>query len=112
MKTIGERVKYMRTRHRLTQKELAERTGISRANIIKIEQNSLRINSDFITALAVFFQVTTDWLILGDGKSIPDRSHGMDDAEKIEYACNLLEQFAGERLLRVIHFIEFEMRTP
>lgn len=66
MHTIGERIKFLRDEFAITQKELADATGIQRGNLSHYEKNKTKPSSDAIIAIAKFFGVTTDWLLKGD----------------------------------------------
>lgn len=62
---LGERVKSMREKLKMTQEEVAQKTNISRSNIGKIENNQIVPNCNAILSLSKLFGVTTDWLITG-----------------------------------------------
>lgn len=63
--TLGARLLKLRKTSALTLQQLSEQTNISRSNLYKYEKNMIKPTSDAIIALARFFQVTTDWLLLG-----------------------------------------------
>ena len=64
--TIGERIRYLRQiTNNLTQKKLADATGISRGNLSNYETDRFKPASDAIIAIATYFGVTTDWLLTG-----------------------------------------------
>ncbi len=62
---LGERVKAMREKLKMTQEEVAQKTNISRSNIGKIENNQIVPNCNAILELSKVFGVSTDWLITG-----------------------------------------------
>lgn len=70
MDNLGERVKAMREKLKMTQEEVAKNTNISRSNIGKIENNQIVPNCNAILELSKLFGVTTDWLITGINPSI------------------------------------------
>lgn len=86
MNTIGERVRELRTKKRLSMDALAKSISIpvrekdtnnilaykptTSASISNIENDRHRPSLDMAIALAEFFGVTLDWLILGSGKQI------------------------------------------
>lgn len=72
MNSLGERLKFLRKSRNLTQAELAENIEISRANISKIEKNEISPLAKNIVHICTFFNVSTDWLLLG--KSTMDTS--------------------------------------
>lgn len=65
MLAIGSRIKNLRKQHRLTQQELARYTGIARGNISNYEAGRFLPSAEAIVALARFFGITTDELLLG-----------------------------------------------
>lgn len=62
----GDRIAYLRNTRNLTQKELSNRTGISRAAISHYEKNRREPDYETLLALAHFFGCTTDYIL---GKS-------------------------------------------
>ena len=65
MNTFGKRVRMLREKLNLKQEVVANKTGISRSNIGKIENDQIIPNCNAALNLAIFFNVTTDWLITG-----------------------------------------------
>lgn len=51
-KRIGERIAYLRKELDMTQTDLAERTGITQANISRIEKGYYSIRLDLLTRIA------------------------------------------------------------
>lgn len=67
-KAYGERIKRLRTGRELTQEQLAEKINVSRTYIVKIE-NGLQIGPiEIAIELAMFFDVSMDFLLLGKEK--------------------------------------------
>lgn len=93
MNTIGERVRELRTKKRLSMDALAKSIAIplrekdtnrilaykptTSASISNIENDRHRPSLDMAIALAEFFQVSLDWLILGTG-TLPEVSKGVE----------------------------------
>jgi len=65
MITIGERIKFLRESKKLTQHDLSEKINISRGNLSNYENDRFKPASDSIIAIADFFSVSTDWLLMG-----------------------------------------------
>lgn len=66
--TIGDRIRFLRQAIRkITQQELADATGISRGNLSSYEQDRFKPASDAIIAIASYLNVSTDWLLTGNG---------------------------------------------
>lgn len=112
METIGNRIRGLRKKHRISQSILAQMTGVSRSNISKIESNEIKPAASSIVAIADFFRVSTDWLLKGE---VFDASVAEDgetyDAKRTDMreAVRLLERLEPERLKRVVEFIRFEL---
>ena len=69
----GERIKRLRTGRELTQEQLAEKINVSRTYIVKIE-NGLKIGPiEIAIELAMFFDVSMDFLLLGKENYRVDR---------------------------------------
>ena len=69
----GERIKRLRTGREHTQEQLAEKINVSRTYIVKIE-NGLQIGPiEIAIELAMFFDVSMDFLLLGKENYRVDR---------------------------------------
>ena len=69
----GERIKRLCTGRELTQEQLAEKINVSRTYIVKIE-NGLQIGPiEIAIELAMFFDVSMDFLLLGKENYRVDR---------------------------------------
>jgi transcriptional regulator with XRE-family HTH domain len=61
---IGDRIKLLRQKRRLTQVELAERAKVSQTVISRLESNlNQTVNSDVLKGLAKALGCTTDYLV-------------------------------------------------
>ncbi|MEW9700393.1 helix-turn-helix domain-containing protein [Paenibacillus sp. SI8] len=65
METIGQRIKYLRDSFKLSQQQVAEKTGISRGNISNYEKDRVSPAADTIIAICAYFHVSADWLLTG-----------------------------------------------
>lgn len=63
---FGKRLKLLRTEQSLSQKDIAEKFNISASTIGMYEQGRRDPDTEFVTKIAHFFGVTTDYLL---GKS-------------------------------------------
>jgi transcriptional regulator with XRE-family HTH domain len=70
--TLGKRVREIRKQRQLTQKEVAEKTGISQAFISEIENDKKVPGGDILKSLLQFFEIEANWLLSGEGE-IKDR---------------------------------------
>ena len=69
----GERIKRLRTGRELTQEQLAEKINVSRTYIVNFE-NGLQIGPiEIAIELAMFFDVSMDFLLLGKENYRVDR---------------------------------------
>ena len=63
---IGERLREMRKRKLLTQEQLAERSGVGVATIIRIERNQVEPRGSTIRKLAAALEVDPAELVRGE----------------------------------------------
>lgn len=68
---MGNRIKKLRTAHRLTQEELGKKLNVQKAAISKYENGTVIPNCEVLKRLAAIFNVTTDYLL---GRDINDSS--------------------------------------
>lgn len=66
METIGDRIRFLRESKKMTQPQLAEVTGISKGNVSELENNHSAPSTKALLALSQYFNVTTDWILMGD----------------------------------------------
>ena len=69
MNTSGERLKFLRNKKKLTQKELSEATGIKQATISRYEKDEFKPASDALIILSKYFNVPSEWILNGNGFS-------------------------------------------
>jgi len=67
---LGEKISSLRKMRKLSQYELAERLGFSRGKLANYEQGSRQPDYDTLKKIALFFDVTTDYLLEKDGQDI------------------------------------------
>lgn len=63
MKTIGERIKSIRIKKNVSQKEVADFIGIHRPNYSKIENDRQNITPSQLKNLCEFFNVSADYIL-------------------------------------------------
>lgn len=88
--TLGKRLKLLRGE--VSQEEIAAKSGVSQSNLSKLELDKTLPRVDALIALADYFQVTTDWLLLGRGPgpgeqplpAAPTASQNSPQTQKIE----------------------------
>jgi len=78
MATFSERLKFLRTKENLTQKQLAEKLEISSGSIIAYEKAMKVPSIDVCVKIATFFNVSMDWLcgLTDDVKNYQIRTYG------------------------------------
>jgi len=97
MSTVGERIKYLRSLHGYTLKQLAELCGLSRTNIIRYENdkrsptvnNLEKICAVFGISLSEFFEDQT-------------KRFSLDVLKVVDY----LEELPPETRKHLIHFLK------
>ena len=86
----GERIKRLRTGRELTQEQLAEKINISRTYIVKIE-NGVQIDPiEIAIELAMFFDVSMDFLLLGK------ENYRVDRKQCLRMAIDILSELQAE----------------
>jgi transcriptional regulator with XRE-family HTH domain len=69
MATVGERIKEIRDRLRLTQDELAERSGISKGFLSDVENDKRNPSSEYLLRIANALGASVDYLLKGEDAS-------------------------------------------
>ena len=86
----GERIKRLRTGRELTQEQLAEKINVSRTYIVKIE-NGVQIDPiEIAIELAMFFDVSMDFLLLGK------ENYRVDRKQCLRMAIDILSELEAE----------------
>ena len=80
--TLGEKICYYRKKLKLSQEELAARTGVSRQAVSKWELNEAKPDLDKVVTLAQVFSITTDQLLS------PDNPEGTAENDPLRYHIN------------------------
>ena len=60
---LSERIKELRTEQNLSFEKLSKLTGISRATLCRYENAQSQITCENLITLAIFFKVSTDYLV-------------------------------------------------
>ncbi len=74
MLELGNRLKTLRQKHNLTQSQVAERLGLSKAVVSSYEVASRYPSYDVLIKLATLYGVTTDYLLGLDNRTLIDVS--------------------------------------
>jgi len=68
---LGERISIARRRRRLTQRQVARQTGLSRLSVINVEKGLPSVNIRKVMAISLAFNLEADWekLVAADGSA-------------------------------------------
>jgi len=69
--SVGQRLARLRKERGLTQKQIAERTGLIQELVSNYETDKLRLNADMILRFAEVLEVSTDELLRGSKTKTP-----------------------------------------
>ena len=97
--TFGQKLMILRRNKNLSQKKLAELTGIGVANIARYETESTSPNIQNLIALSNFFKVSTDYLLKENSISF-----NINDPELIEM-INKINDFPEQEKNRIKNLI-------
>jgi len=77
MKTISERITFLRKQKGLSQNELAEKIGISKAQMSRYTAKGVQPSANVLLKLADVFSVSVDYILNGDtdNKALSYLSH-------------------------------------
>ncbi len=81
MINFSSKLKTLRIQHNMTQKDVADRIGVSRAIVASYENGSRRPSYEMLIKLAHLFHVSTDYLLGIEQKNQLDLS-GLTKAER------------------------------
>lgn len=70
-RNIGKKIKNLRTLHHISQESLAENIGVSRQTITNYENMSSQPDLETLRKLALFFNVSSDYLLGIENENIP-----------------------------------------
>jgi transcriptional regulator with XRE-family HTH domain len=111
MSTFGTRLKQARTQKKLTQNEVADKLGIDYTTISKYENNKSQPDNEILRELADMYEVSLDWLILGQLKSGSHSNkiyvNGVMEPLTDEEARHLLDSLEMFRLLKAKRLKDF-----
>lgn len=67
METVGSRVKFRRRQLKMTQKDIAERVGISASAVTQWENDNTGLSAENLLKLSSILKCNPSWLLLGTG---------------------------------------------
>ncbi|GGH75074.1 transcriptional regulator with XRE-family HTH domain [Pullulanibacillus pueri] len=102
---LGDRIRFLREKHQLSQKQLAAHLNISNVQLSRYESGSRTPDPEIITRFASFFKVSTDFL-LGLTPSIQENHMPFIKNEDIQF-LQAIKSIAG-----LEEFIRSVIQTP
>lgn len=100
-KTIGERIKFLREKNKISLTELAEITGIKKSGISSYENDLYDPSAKALISLSNVFNVSVDWLLTGK-----DYYYDLDIDFWIEY--NSLRNNDKKELRSFINYLKYK----
>ncbi len=83
-KIFGERIRYLRKKGNLNQKELAELLGLTENAIGMMERGNRGTTIEKLVLLSKYFQISTDYLLgLTDGPTGCDEAFGEKEGQNL-----------------------------
>lgn len=80
---IGERIKELRKSKKMSQSELGKFIGVSQTTVTAWENGRAEPSSSYVTKLATFFNVSTDYLLGRDPKEDDLKTADLADDDTI-----------------------------
>ncbi|MGN7167923.1 helix-turn-helix domain-containing protein [Paenibacillus cellulositrophicus] len=85
MQSLGDRIKYLRERKKLVQKELAEKAGLTIVQLSRYETNDRKPDPDTLKRLADILETSGDYLLGRTDDPSPSPKQSMDAEELAEF---------------------------
>ncbi len=106
--SLGKRVKQLRKKKGINQKQLADASGITQATISRLESDQVkRLLSDALTPLADALSVPVDYLVGRTDELSPEDVFSSDpDAKHLLRGYEKLSSEHRQQLRRFINFLE------
>ena len=108
MSTINERIRELRQYNDLTQKEFAQKIGISREYLCRLEAGNEKPVEKMLLLISVMFQVNYNWLLDGTGAmirsdeiSLVSRIH--DTVDNLEKRINMGDPIKQDYMISCVH---------
>lgn len=103
MDNIGDRIKYIRKKNNITQKEVTDAIGLGRSTLSDIENSKNAPSYETILALSDFFKVSIEWLLTGQ-----DSNNGTDHilSPDEQHLISLYKKLSTTNKARIIERIE------
>lgn len=102
MESLGDRIKYLRKKAHLSQKDLGNIVELHDSNISRIEKGTVFPTADILLKIALYFNTSCDWLLLG-GETDMQICENADEATLIQLYRRLLP-LDQEEILALINY--------
>lgn len=76
--TIADRLKSLRTAHKMTQKKLSDVLNCSQAKVSDYESGKLSVSNSDLSIIANTYKVNLNWLLTGEGDIYIEHARGSD----------------------------------
>ncbi|WP_408869050.1 helix-turn-helix domain-containing protein [Brochothrix campestris] len=96
MSDLGRELKKARERTNLTQKDAAEKLGITAGALSGYERNYRKPDTDMISDIAVLYDVSVDHLLGLSNLSVPDWANEQDKLDLKKFLDNQQEMYYGD----------------
>jgi transcriptional regulator with XRE-family HTH domain len=106
MKILPQQLKELRARKKITQEELAQKIGSSRANVSSWEIGRAEPDNDTLIKIAEFFGVTTDYLL---GKNSPNEIKSFLSPDALELAKRYDDIMTPELKEEITDYIKYRL---
>lgn len=93
LKTIGQRIKYLRKELKLTQEEFGEKIGVKGNTVTGYERGTRTPSDSIINYICLVFNINQTWLRTGEGEMSLDGLNSDSALSSLwaEYNCNNVE---------------------
>lgn len=104
MNSLGDRVKSLRENMKMTQQDLGNIVELHGSNIGRIENGKVFPSSDVLLKMAVYFDVSCDWLLTGENA----KTQICDNADEANL-IRLYRQLSPKDKNNIQELIEFKL---
>ncbi|MED4971384.1 helix-turn-helix domain-containing protein [Parageobacillus toebii] len=97
--TFGKRLRFLRKKRNMTQKDLADRFNLGESTIGMYERDEREPSFEFVRQLADFFNVTTDYLLgRTDNPNPPENDDIPEELNTLAKINQLIKEYGIEQM--------------
>jgi HTH-type transcriptional regulator, competence development regulator len=97
--TFGKRLRFLRKKRNMTQKDLADRFNLGESTIGMYERDEREPSFEFVKQLADFFNVTTDYLLgRTDNPNPPEKDDIPEELNTLAKINQLIKEYGIEQM--------------